>query len=101
MRLDFHRGGSCLRFLPGGLPQGLFDQAADLLLERAVVLNASPALLGLGSADGFGGGFAGDEAGPTVIGSMQLGRVWAVEMQPDNNGKSASIVIFCVFILML
>ena len=47
---------------------------ADLLFQGAIVGDALAAFAGLLRGEGFGGALAGQEAGPAIVGAMELGR---------------------------
>ena len=47
---------------------------ADLFFQGAVMGDAPTTFAGLGGGEGFGGGFSLQEAGPAVIGAVELGR---------------------------
>ena len=60
--------------IPGGVLEGLAEQLADLLFQGVIVANALFAFAGLRPGEGFGGALGLDEAGPAVIGTVELGR---------------------------
>ena len=66
--------GRVSRWVPRGGFEGLADQLADLLFQGAVVDDAPATFAGLGGGEGLGGAFTIQEAGPAVIGAVELGR---------------------------
>ena len=61
--------------IPGCLFESPTGQPLDLLLQPTIIANAFFAFLSLLGGEGLGGALSLDEAGPTMIGAMEFGRL--------------------------
>jgi hypothetical protein len=61
--------------VPGSGLEGLADQLAKLFFQGPITGDALAAFAGLGRGESLGGAFSLQEAGPAVIGAVELGRV--------------------------
>ncbi len=58
---------------PGSVLEGLTEQLLDLFFQGVIVADALFAFAGLRWRQGFGGALSLQEAGPAVIGAVELG----------------------------